>query len=102
MLTKIQIRAQGATALDVERDLRDAIAKTESTLGLQGSISEQVIEGTPGIGFEGRISYRVGSVREPRREKPRSRAAVQRLDAVARQDETTAVGKVSVPGGEVA
>ncbi len=59
MLTRIQIRAEGQTAREVEGKLRCAAARTIEDFGLSGDLTEQVIEGTPGKGFSGRVSLNV-------------------------------------------
>ena len=56
MLTRIQIRAEGPTAHEVEGELRWAAERLIKDLGLTGELSEQVIEGKPGDSFSGRIS----------------------------------------------
>ena len=56
MLTRIQIRAEGPTAHEVEGELRWAAARLISDFGLTGELTEQVIEGTPDKSFSGRLS----------------------------------------------
>lgn len=59
MLTRIQLRAIGATAHEVEAELHDDLSAIKDQLGLDGSIAEQVISGTPGKSFDGRLTYAV-------------------------------------------
>lgn len=56
MLTKIQIRATGSTAHEVEGELRWAAARLIQDFGLTGELTEQVIEGKPEESFAGRLS----------------------------------------------
>lgn len=59
MLTRIQIRADGDTAHNVETQLVDAMDAITSALHLIPVMREweQVIEGTPNKGFRGRLSF---------------------------------------------
>lgn len=59
MLTRIQIRAEGPTAHEVEGELRWAAARIIDDFGLSGDLTEQVIEGTPGKTFAGRVSLNI-------------------------------------------
>lgn len=59
MLTRIQIRAEGPTAHEVEGELRWAAARLIDDFGLSGDLTEQVIEGTPGRTFAGRLSLNI-------------------------------------------
>jgi hypothetical protein len=59
MLTRIQLKASGPTAHEVESQLRESINAITQALGLQGSITDQYIEGTPGKSFDGRLVYTV-------------------------------------------
>ena len=59
MLTRIQIRAAGRTAHEVEGELRWAAARLIADFGLTGELTEQVIEGTPDKSFSGRLSVTV-------------------------------------------
>lgn len=59
MLTRIQIRASGETAHDVERQLVFAAACIDERLALTTERVDQVIEGTPGKSFDGRLSILV-------------------------------------------
>ena len=59
MLTRIQLKASGKTAHEVEGMLRASIDLIETSLGLTGSITDQFIEGTPGKSFDGRLVYTV-------------------------------------------
>jgi len=59
MLTKIQLRASGKTAHEVEGMLRASIDLIESSLGLTGAVTDQYIEGTPGKSFNGRLVYTI-------------------------------------------
>lgn len=62
MLTRIRIEATGETAHDVERDLRADADSIKQALGIQTTEPpHQVIEGTPGEGFNGRLSFVVGN-----------------------------------------
>lgn len=56
MLTRIQIKAEGPTARSVEHELRWAAARIGQDFGLEADLTEQVIEGTPGERFAGRLS----------------------------------------------
>ena len=58
-LTRIQIRAEGPTAHEVEGELRWAAARIIENFGLSGDLTEQVIEGTPGQKFAGRVSLNI-------------------------------------------
>ncbi len=59
MLTRIQIRAEGPTAHEAEGELRWAAARIIDDFGLSGDLTEQVIEGTPGRTFTGRVSLSI-------------------------------------------
>lgn len=59
MLIRIQIRADGDTAHSVDAELYEAADKIGDALGLEVKLTEQVIEGTPGEGFRGRLSFRL-------------------------------------------
>lgn len=59
MLIRVQLRADGDTAHSVEDDLLKAMDAIADTLGFDAKITEQVIEGTPGEGFRGRVSFRL-------------------------------------------
>ncbi len=61
MLDRIQIRASGETAHDVERELRWTAARLAVDFGLEAELAEQVIEGTPGKTFAGRLTLTVTS-----------------------------------------
>lgn len=61
MIQRVQIRASGQTAHDVETELRWAAARIRCELGLTGELTDQVIEGTPGKQFSGRLSLTVTS-----------------------------------------
>lgn len=56
MLTRVQIRAEGPTAREVEGELRWAAARLIADFGLTGELTEQVIEGKPDEAFSGRLS----------------------------------------------
>lgn len=56
MLTRVQIRAEGPTASEVEGELRWIAAQIIEQLGLTGELTDQVIEGTPEKTFAGRLS----------------------------------------------
>lgn len=56
MLSRIQVKATGLTAHSVEEELRDAAAKIAHALGLELEVTDQLIEGSPGRGFAGRLS----------------------------------------------
>ena len=59
MLTRIQIRARGATANSVADELRDAMNAVEQLFEMDiGDAFESVVEGSPGRGYEGRITFR--------------------------------------------
>jgi hypothetical protein len=58
MLTRIRIEASGKTAHEVERELRADADAIKQALNIAGAgESHQVIEGTPGKGFTGRLSF---------------------------------------------
>jgi hypothetical protein len=59
MLTRIQLKASGKTAHEVESQLRVSIDAIKQALGLEGKITDQFIEGTPGVSFDGRLVYTV-------------------------------------------
>ncbi len=61
MLTRFQIRAEGDTAHNVEHELRWAAARLADDFGLEAELADQVIEGTPGSTFAGRITLTVTS-----------------------------------------
>lgn len=61
MLTRIQLRAEGQTAREVETELRWAAARVSHDFGLEADMAEQVIEGTPGHRFTGRLTLTVTS-----------------------------------------
>ena len=57
MLTRVQIKADGDTAHDVEAEMADAMRRCAGALGFDATITDQVIEGTPGKGFRGRLAF---------------------------------------------
>jgi hypothetical protein len=59
MLTRIQLKASGKTAHEVEAHMRVAIDAIKQALDLKGSITDQFIEGTPGQSFNGRLVFAI-------------------------------------------
>lgn len=65
MLTRIQLKADGDTAHSVEQELQDAMRATLEALGEYANPKDahQVIEGSPGRGFQGRLTFSLALVR---------------------------------------
>jgi hypothetical protein len=59
MLSRIQIRAEADTAHSVEGEMLWAAQRLTEALGFTAELVDQVIEGTPGKKFSGRLTLTV-------------------------------------------
>lgn len=65
MLTRIQLKARGDTAHSVEAELVASMEAVLDALGVDADTrnAHSVVEGSPGQGFEGRLTFSLALVK---------------------------------------